>query len=266
MTVFDAIVLGIVQALTEFLPVSSTGHLILASKAMGLAKSEALDAFEVVVQSASVLAVIWYYRRKLLQIVQGLLRRDSDAVQLTLALFAGFLPSAVVGLTFGKLIKQKLFGVGPVAGALIVGGIAMIVLERVLRRRPPVSFTADTLPAPSTGLKIGFFQCCALWPGTSRSMSTIFGGRICGLSAARAAEFSFLLSIPTLLGATAHDLLKHGSALATGLGAAPMAAGWLTAFVVSLGVIHAFLGFVRHYSLEVFGWYRILIGIAVLLW
>ncbi len=265
MTLFESAVLGIVEGLTEFLPVSSTGHLILAGHILGLEESNAVQAFDVIIQSGAVLAVIWHYRQVLADLAKGLKKGSSEAINTLLSLFLAFCPAAVVGLLFHKKIKAVLFGVTPVAIALVVGGIIMILVERRLRATASreFRFTADRTPGPVVSFQIGLFQCLALWPGVSRSMATILGGRLCGLNAPKAAEFSFLLSIPTLLAAGALDTYKHGSEILQTVGPLPIVVGMLTSFVVSLVVIRIFLEFLRSYSLEVFGWYRIAAGILV---
>ncbi|MBS1983623.1 MAG: undecaprenyl-diphosphate phosphatase [Bdellovibrionales bacterium] len=264
MTIFESLILGVVEGLTEYLPVSSTGHLILASQVLKLEDNEATKAFEIVIQSGAILAVVWLYRAKLISMIQGAFRGQAEAVRQILALFLAFLPAAVIGLALHKKIKEHLFGTGPVVGALIVGGVAMIAIERYLRRRPTqFRFMASASPSAGTAVKIGFFQCFAMWPGTSRSMATILGGRLCGLNASQAAEFSFLLAIPTLMAATAFDLFKHGHEITSAIGPAQLVVGLLASFIVALVVVRFFLEFLRSYSLEVFGWYRILAGVLV---
>lgn len=254
---FSALVLGFVQGLTEFLPVSSTGHLILASHWLGLGDDDASKAFNVVVQGGTVLAVIWNYRYLLIEKTQPLVRGDRAAWRFWLMLFVAFLPAAVLGLLTHKTIKAKLFGLEPVMWALLVGGIVMIVLERFYKNRPtePVSDWSNF--GFRRALGVGLVQCFALWPGTSRSMSTILGGRLMGLGGVQAAEFSFLLSIPTLTAATLFDLYKSWSLFAEAHMWGELAVGFLTAYVVALVVIRAFLGFLKKRGLEPFGWYRI---------
>lgn len=264
MNLWESVALGTVEGLTEFLPVSSTGHLILASHALKIEQNEATQAFEVIIQAAAVLAVIWNYRATLGQLLTGVRRGQAEAYRRVWAIALAFLPAAVIGLLTHKKIKALLFGVTPVVAALVVGGLAMIFIERRLRRPSNVvRFGADRDPTPPQALKIGFFQCLALWPGTSRSMVTILGGRITGLDARKAAEFSFLLSIPTLLAAASLDLWKHGAEIGTLLGWDILAAGFVSSFVVSLLVIRAFLAFLRFYSLEAFGWYRVAAGLLI---
>jgi undecaprenyl-diphosphatase len=260
---FEAALLGIVEGLTEFLPVSSTGHLILTNRLLGLdASSELHNAFDVIIQSGAIFAVIWHFRKLLSEHIKGFFSNDTRSRQLFVSLALAFLPAAVVGLLFHKAIKSQLFGVGPVIGALIVGGIAMILIERWLRRRTG----QHALPSSRQALVVGLCQCLSMWPGTSRSMTTILGGRITGLSAAAAAEFSFLLAIPTLLAASALDLYKSAPTLAANPDfLSYLAVGMLVSFVTALFVIRGFIGFLKKYSLEVFGWYRIALGILIYL-
>jgi len=264
MTPLEALLLGILEGLTEFLPVSSTGHLILLGAQLGH-DDEAAKTLEVVIQLGAVLAVIVYYRGLLLRMLRGALARDPAMLRLTAALGIAFFPAALLGFLFHKLIKARLFGPVPVAIALIVGGVAMIALEMVTRRRqPPASGELADL-TPKRALLIGIAQCGALWPGMSRSMTTILGGQLVGLKTSTAAEFSFLLSIPVLGAATVFDLVKNGDALLKAPGGlAALAAGMAGAFVVSLGVISVFLRYLKRWGLTPFGVYRILLGIVVL--
>jgi len=264
MPLWMAVVLGIVEGLTEYLPVSSTGHLILVSHALGL-HDEATKTFEVVIQSGAVLAVLVHYRVLLGKRASGLFRRDPDSMRLLYALIAAFIPTAIAGLLLRKAIKRHLFGPIPVAAALIAGGLLMLVIERVLakRGRKPIERLEEV--DAKRGFLIGVAQCVSLWPGASRAMCTIVGGQLCGLSTATAAEFSFLLALPVLGAATALDLYKGGKALvATGSAKAALATGFVVSFVVAWLVIGLFLRFLRRRGLEVFGWYRILLGGVVL--
>ncbi|WP_438014800.1 undecaprenyl-diphosphate phosphatase [Sorangium sp. So ce315] len=262
---FDAVLLGVLEGLTEFLPVSSTGHLILLGVWLGH-ESEAAKTLDIVIQLGAVLAVVVYFRERLAGTVRGILRRDPDSLRLALALAVGFLPAALVGLLFHKAIKAHLFGPGPVAAALIAGGVLMVAVEAVRRRQPDQGaprLEDVTLPRAAA---IGFAQCFALWPGASRSMTTIVGGQLSGLSTAAAAEFSFLLAIPTLGAATIFDLAKNGRALLEAPGGpAALGVGLAVSFVVALLVIAVFLRYLKRYGLAPFGWYRIALG-AVVLW
>lgn len=263
MDMISAAVLGFVEGLTEFLPVSSTGHLILASRWLGLAESEAEKAFSVVIQGGAILAVVWNYRELLWRKTRPLLRRDRAAWRFWFLLLAAFLPAAVIGLALHQKIKAHLFGVEPVLAALLIGGVLMIVVERLVKRRPPRELDDWSELSFGKAVGVGFFQCLAMWPGTSRSMSTILGARLLGLTNVQAAEFSFLLAIPTLLAATVFDLYKSWSEFAALNMWGPLVVGFLTSYVVALVVIRVFLGFLRHYGLEPFGWYRIALALVL---
>jgi undecaprenyl-diphosphatase len=269
MPVQIAILLGIVEGLTEYLPVSSTGHLILAGHWLGLNDDDpATSSFEVVVQFGAILAVVAHYRALLTQRLAGLLAGDAASFRLLGALGAAFAPAAVVGLVFRKAIKAHLFGPLPVAVALIVGGIAMIVIERVLRaRRQKTEQAADSIDDVTLGraFAIGVAQCFSLFPGASRSMCTILGGELAGLSTATSAEFSFLLALPVLTAAAALEAYKGREALAEHVGGVSMIVGLVVSFGVTWAVIASFLKYLRKHGLEPFGWYRIALG-ALVFW
>ena len=249
--------LGIVEGLTEFLPISSTGHLIIAGKLLDISNDDFHKAFDVIIQSGAMLAVIFFYRRKLFDIIRKTLRgKPKEFLRIVVA----FTPAAVIGLLLHKVIKAYLFGVTPVIIALILGGIALIICEKKL---PHYSRMTRELSYRDAFI-IGLFQCLAMWPGTSRSMATILGGRLVGLSAKDAAEFSFLLAIPTLLAAGLYDFISTDLHIFTeGNNLNLLAVGTLVSFVVALLVIKWFLKFLAKYDLSAFGWYRILVGIAV---
>jgi undecaprenyl-diphosphatase len=262
-----AILLGIVEGLTEYLPVSSTGHLVLFGHWLGLSDDDPSGkAFEIVVQLGAILAVLVHYRALLGERLQGLLSRDARSLQLLTALAIAFAPAAVAGLLLRKTIKAHLQTPLPVAAALIAGGIVMIAVERWLRRRPKQTEDAGLeAVTPARALAIGFGQCFSLWPGTSRSMSTIVAGQLVGLSTATAAEFSFLLALPTLGAATIYEGYKSRAVLATGVGAVSMVAGLVVSFFVAWAVIASFLKYLKAHGLEPFGWYRVVLG-ALVFW
>lgn len=262
MSLFVAIVLGIVEGLTEFLPVSSTGHLILVSHFLG-STDDGGKAFDIVVQLGAILAVVVHYRTLFARRLRGLLVRDPAALGLFGALFVAFVPAAVVGLLLGKLIKAHLFGPLPVAAGLAIGGVVMIVVERVRKARGVVGVTGTEQVTLKRALLIGLGQCFSLWPGMSRSMSTIVAGQLSGLSTQTAAEFSFLLSVPTLGAATVYEVIKSRQALVDGVGAQPIAAGLLASFVVAWLVIAGFLKYLERRGLEPFGYYRIALSLVV---
>jgi undecaprenyl-diphosphatase len=265
MSWFDALLLGVIEGLTEFLPVSSTGHLILLGAWLGH-DGEASKTLDVVIQLGAVLAVVVYFRARLAETLRGVLRREPHSLRLALALVLAFLPSAVVGLLFHKAIKARLFGPGPVAVALIAGGVLMIAVEAYRKRQRALGLDRLEDVTPPRAVSIGLWQCASLWPGASRSMSTIVGGQLSGLSTAAAAEFSFLLAIPTLGAATLFDLAKNGHAiLDTPGGASALVVGLVVSFVVALLVIAVFLRYLKRFGLAPFGWYRIALGVVVLL-
>jgi undecaprenyl-diphosphatase len=273
MNLFQAAILGAVEGLTEFLPVSSTGHLILAAHAMGLVGGE-MNAFEVVIQAGALLAVVWLYRDRVLSLFTGLAQPGSRGRALLAKLIVAFLPAALVGLATHKWIKAHLFGPRPVAIALIAGGLLILVVARWMRERdrtPGVKprFGLDDLPL-SAAFLIGIAQCFSLWPGTSRAMATILAALVLGATPVAAAEFSFLLALPTLGMATLFDLVQHHEELtgpAIG-GPGPLVVGLVVSAIVAAIAIRGFLRYVTRRGLEPFGWYRIALGTLViaLLW
>jgi undecaprenyl-diphosphatase len=257
-----AIVLGLVEGLTEFLPVSSTGHLVLMSHWLG-SSDEGAKSFDIVIQLGAILAVVVHYRALLLERLRGLLARDERAVRLFGALVVAFIPAALVGLVLGKTIKRLLFGPLPVAAALFVGGVVMIVLERFRRSHHVSGETGVEQVTWRRALLIGVGQCFSLWPGMSRSMSTIVAGQLSGLSTPTAAEFSFLLSIPTLGAATVYEGFKSRHELMHGVGGLELAVGLVVSFVVAWVVIAAFIRYLGKRGLAPFGWYRIALAVLV---
>lgn len=260
-----AALLGVVEGLTEYLPVSSTGHLILAGHFLGAA-GEATKSFDIVIQLGAILAVAVYYRRLLAERVAGLLRRDPVAVNLAIALAVAFVPTAVAGLLLRKTVKALLFGPIPVAAALIAGGVVMIVVERARSRSDAPRLEGLEHVTPRRALLIGLGQCVSLWPGSSRSMCTILAGQFVNLSTATAAEFSFLLALPTLGAATLYEMLKARHELLAPEHRTELAIGTVVSFVVAWAVIAGFLKYLRKHGLEPFGYYRIALGALVLLW
>jgi undecaprenyl-diphosphatase len=284
MPLYIAILLGIVEGLTEYLPVSSTGHLVLAGHLLGLNDDDpATSSFEIVVQLGAILAVVAHYRTLLAEKIRGLMTRDAASVQLLTALVVAFVPAAVTGLLLRKTIKAHLFGPIPVAAALVIGGVVMIAVERWLAHRNRGSHLRldarhgvdsggsgglggeDGLErvTPKRALAIGLGQCLSLWPGASRSMCTILAGQLVGLSTATAAEFSFLLALPTLGAATLFEAYKARADLASHVGGASIAVGLGVSFFVAWAVIATFLRYLRSRGLEPFGWYRIAAGLVV---
>jgi undecaprenyl-diphosphatase len=254
----DAILLGVVEGLTELLPVSSTGHLILLGDLLGH-EGEGAKALDVVIQLGAVVAVGVYFRERIASTFRGLAGRDGDALRLLGALMAAFVPTAVVGLLLHKTVKAHLFGPVPVAGALLVGGVLMIAVERwKAGHDEDVGVEHVTV---QRGFYIGLCQCLSLWPGSSRSMTTIVGAKLLGLDTKTAAEFSFLLALPTLGAATVYDFYKNGDAiLAMPSGAQILAIGLVVSFLVTWLVVALFLRYVGRVGLAPFGVYRVLLA------
>ena len=264
MPLLIAVVLGIVEGLTEYLPVSSTGHLVLAAHLLGLNDDDpANQAFEIVVQLGAILAVVAHYHALLGERLRGLFARDPKALQLLTAIAIAFAPAAVIGLAFRKVIKAHLLRPLPVAAALILGGIVMIVVERVRARRHARGLDGLEHVTPKRALAIGLGQCFSLWPGTSRAMCTIVAGELTGLTPATAAEFSFLLALPTLGAATIFEGLKSRDILVSSIGGPSLIVGLVVSFAVAWAVIATFLKYLRTRGLEPFGYYRIVLGIVV---
>jgi len=264
---YDALLLGVLEGLTEFIPVSSTGHLILLSSLLATdsaANETAHKTLDVAIQFGAVLAVILYYRTKLWALARGVVARDPLALRLLASLAIAFVPSALVGLALHDFIDRVLFGNVPVALALVVGGALMIGVERARAKSTKVLDDDLAAVTPRRALAIGLAQCFSLWPGASRSMTSIVGGQLVGLSTRAAAEFSFLLSIPTLGAAAVYKLYKGGAVLfRTPGGPEALAIGLVVAFVVSLIVIAAFMKFLGKVGLAPFGWYRVALGLVV---
>jgi undecaprenyl-diphosphatase len=261
-----AFLLGIVEGVTEYLPVSSTGHLRVVGHWLGLPDDDpATKAFEIVIQLGALLAVVVHYRVLLAERLRGLIERDPEALRLAGGIAIAFAPTAAAGLLFQHWIKEHLFGLRPVAIALIVGGVVMIVVERWRAHRGVKGDQSLAQVSAGRALWIGLGQCLSLCPGMSRAMCTIVAGQLTGLSTGTAAEFSFLLALPTLGAATLYEGYKDRHALASGVGGISMAAGLAVSFFVAWAVIATFLQYLRRRGLEPFGWYRIAFG-AVVLW
>jgi len=257
-TLISALILGIVEGLTEFLPVSSTGHLILVGDLLGF-NSEKGKLFEIVIQSGAILAVCWEYRAKIFSVLRGL-PREEKAQRFAINLVIAFIPLAVLGLLFGKALKAHLFNPVSVALAFIIGAFVILWAER--REHTIRIYDVDDLTWLDA-LKLGLAQAFALIPGTSRSGATIIGGLFIGLSRKAATEFSFFLAIPTLFAATAYDLYKHRDVLSAA-DFDMIAVGFLAAFVSAFAAVHGLLRFIVNHDFTLFAYYRIVFGVAVL--
>ncbi|AFK53867.1 MAG: undecaprenyl-diphosphate phosphatase [Tistrella sp.] len=254
----DALVLGIVEGLTEFVPVSSTGHQIVVADLLNFRGDFAI-AFNVIIQLGAILAVVWEYRGKIVHVVAGL-PSDREAQRFTRNLLIAFFPAVILGLLFADIIQEYLFNPITVATALVIGGLIILWAEK---RDHRVRANSTEEMRWSDALKIGLCQCLALIPGTSRSGSTIMGGLIFGMSRKAATEFSFFLAIPTMIGATVYMFLKHGSTLLAGdLGV--LAIGFVTSFIFAMIAVRGLLKFIGQHSYAVFAWYRIAFGLFIL--
>lgn len=258
MTVLQSLILGLVEGLTEYLPVSSTGHLIITQHLLGIGKSSAMDAFEICVQGGAILAVLGLYRRRVTEMLQGLLGHNPAGLRLLINMVVGFLPAAVIGLICATLIKHYLFNAATVCISWAIGGIVILLWVRS-RKHSGKGFDGTPLEELSWkgALGIGFMQCIAMIPGTSRSLMTMLGGLCVGLSVPAAVEFSFLLGLITLGAATAHDALKHGSEMMTEIGWAPLLAGTVMAWASAIVAVKWMVGYLNRHSLAIFGWYRL---------
>lgn len=255
---FKALILGIVEGLTEFLPISSTGHLILAGDLLDF-NDEKGKVFTIVIQLGAILAVCWEYRAKIGQVIAGI-GANSAANRFVLNLFIAFLPAAILGLLFINTIKFYLFHPLPVAMALIIGGLLILWAER---REHVIDVEQVDDMDWKHALKIGLAQCLALIPGTSRSGATIIGGLLFGLSRKAAAEFSFFLAIPIMFAATFYDVYKHYEILEFhdfGM----FAVGFVAAFFSALLAVRGLMRFISNHDFTVFAWYRIAFGIIIL--
>lgn len=268
MTALDAILLGLVEGITEYLPVSSTGHLIVVQRLLGIGMGEekqVADAFAICIQAGAIVAVLGLYYKRVLQMARGLVGRDPVGTRLVIAMVCGFLPAAVIGLTFNDWIKSHLFGLWPVVIAWIVGGIGILVVCRIRNRSEAERKAGLDLAAITwkMALFIGILQCVAMWPGTSRSLMTIMAGVLAGLTLRSAVEFSFLLGVLTLGAATAKDGLDSGALMLEHFGATNLVLGFVFAFVSAAFAVKWMVGYLNRHGMEIFGYYRIAAGVVV---
>lgn len=254
-----ALLLGIVEGLTEFLPVSSTGHLIVVGSLLGYTDEQS-KVFKIVIQLAAILAVCWDYRGRIGQVVEGLAIRDPAQGRFVGHILVAFLPAAVLGVMFHGVIKTYLFNPLTVAGALIVGGLMILYIEK--RAYHPRIQSMDGMTW-QTALKLGFAQALSMFPGVSRAGATIMGGLVFGLSRKAATEFSFFLAIPTMLAATVYDLYKNWQLLSLEHDLPVFAVGFVASFIAAMLTVKALLRFVSNHTFVVFAWYRIAFGLVV---
>lgn len=273
MSLNQAIILGAIEGFTEYLPVSSTGHLLVAGRFMNIGSTpttspvasvkEALDAYTICIQIGAILAVLGLYFRRVRQMWRGLLGKDAPGRRLLLNVVAGFVPAGVIGLLFNGTIKTYLFGTWPVIVAWLVGGLAILVVcwRNKAKKRPADSGQSIEELCWRMALVIGFAQCIAMWPGVSRSLVTIVGGLLIGLSVPAAVEFSFLLGLVTLGAATGYDLLKHGQLMLQTFDALTLAVGIAVAFVAAILSVKWMVSYLHRHGLVLFGYYRV--GLAL---
>jgi len=257
-TAFQAIILGVVEGLTEFLPISSTGHQIIVADLIGFGGERAM-AFNIIIQLAAILAVVWEFRSKILEVVFGL-GSQPKARRFTGNLLLAFMPAVVLGVLFADLIHEYLFNPITVATALVIGGVIMLWAER---RQHTVAVDHVDDMRWTHALKIGFVQCLAMIPGTSRSGSTIIGGLLFGLSRKAATEFSFFLAMPTMVGAAVYSGYKYRH-LFEPSDLPVFAIGFVTSFIFAMIAVRALLKFIANHSYAAFAWYRIVFGLLIL--
>ncbi|MBZ9688871.1 undecaprenyl-diphosphate phosphatase [Clostridium estertheticum] len=258
--VLKAIIIAIVEGVTEFIPISSTGHMIIVGNMINF-KGAFANSFEVVIQLGAILAIIVLYWNKIWSSVVEFFKAKPSGIKFWTNIIVAFLPAAVFGFLLKDKIEEYLFNPGTVALALVVGGILMIIIENKFRHLDKTKSIEKITIKQS--FKIGLFQCFALWPGMSRSASTIMGGWICGVSTVAATEFSFFLAIPTMVGATALTLFKSGMNFSSGE-IITLVIGFVTAFLVALIVVEKFVSYLKKKPMKVFAIYRIIVGIALL--
>lgn len=267
LTVLSAIVLGLVEGLTEYLPVSSTGHLLVTNELMGLNVSDEaerlLDTYAIGIQAGAILAVFVVYRERVKQMIDGLLGRSEEGRQILIALVVSFVPTALIAVVLFEAFREYIFGPIPIAAAWIVGGVAILALTRI-GFFDRIGSELGTITVKQAAL-IGVLQTAAVWPGTSRSLVTIIAGILVGLNLRSAVEYSFLLGLVTLSAATAYAGLKDGSELVAEFGVVTPLIGLVVAFVSAVLAVQWMVSWLNDKGFDVFGWYRIAAGIALLL-
>ena len=267
LTAAKALILGIVEGVTEYLPISSTGHLLVTQKLLGVgdtdATKDAADTYAITIQAGAILAVVVLYYARLKSMASGLVGRDENGRRVLVALAIAFVPAAVVGVALENAIKNHLFGVGPVIAAWIVGGIVILYAARYFRERPAGTSRLEDMTVRAA-VVIGIAQVLALWPGTSRSLVTILAALALGFSMPAALEFSFLLGLATLTAATAFEALKHGSELIDTYGWLNPLIGFVAAFVSAVLAVRWLVGYLNKHGLELFGWYRLVVAALAL--
>jgi len=267
---WQAAIMGVVEGVTEYLPVSSTGHLILTERLLGIEDSSASKAYAVVIQGGAIMAVLGLYAARVKSAVRGVLGHDPVGKALAVNLIAAFVPTAVIGLLFSKFVKAHFFGMAPIAFAWFAGGAVILVLSwrkpdsesRLPRLDNSTGFELEELPMKAA-MMIGFAQAIALWPGTSRSLVTILAGVMVGMKLRAAVEFSFLLGVITLAAATLHDAVGEREALASEIGISSILIGVIVSWIAAMIAIKWLVGYLNKHGLEVFGYYRVAISLII---
>ena len=282
---WQAFILGVIEGITEYLPISSTGHLLVAQHLMGIGtatatEKAAADTFAICIQGGAILAVLGIYLKRVVQMLRGVIGQDSEGLKLAVMLVAGFLPAAVIGLALNDKIEEKLFGMWPVIVAWIVGGVMILATAWWRKRNPAAGHGKELFEMTwKMALVIGLLQCVAMWPGTSRSLMTIVGGLLVGLSIRAAVEYSFLLGVLTLTAATAkkavwkvdvsgvseqYDVWLGGTKLMwDSYGPLPLVVGIVAAAVSAAIAVKWLVSYLQSHGLSVFGWYRIALGVII---
>ncbi len=269
MDAWQAALLGLIEGLTEYLPVSSTAHLILGQRAMGIPESAASNAYAICIQAGAILAVLGLYRRNVRQIFSGWLGKvgvgggDQAGFSLGLCILIAFLPAAFFGFLFDDWIEHKLFGLWPIVGAWFVGGVAILVVGWRRKQRAAGSAKKISDMTWQMALAIGLIQCLAMWPGTSRSLVTIVGGVLVGLELAAALEFSFLLGVLTLCAATVYKAKDAGPIMIEEYGWMPMIVGSLAAWLSAVAAVKWMVAYLQKHGMAIFGYYRIVLALGV---
>ena len=279
MTISQAAILGVVEGITEYLPVSSTGHLLLAERIMGIGggafssaedeqrTKDAIEAYTICIQAGAIIAVLGLYFRRVGQMLAGIGGRDRVGRRISINVIVAFLPAALIGVLFNSQIKALLFGPWPVVVAWFVGGVLILAVHWWSKRRPAAVLAGLSLEQASwrMALLIGLAQCLAMWPGVSRSLVTIVGGVLAGMSLPAAVEFSFLLGVLTLGAATAYDALKHGQVMLETFTLTSLAVGLISAFFAAVVAIRWMVSYLNKHGLAIFGYYRVALAMVVAL-
>ncbi|MBK1813625.1 undecaprenyl-diphosphate phosphatase [Clostridium sp. YIM B02505] len=265
--IFKAIIIAIVEGITEFIPVSSTGHMIIVGELINFKDSEFIKMFEIVIQLGAILAVVVLYWNKIWTMIKSFFKFEQKGIKFWLVIIVGTIPAVIFGLALDDIIDKYLFSYKTVAVGFIVGGILLILIENNFRKKTRRLKYSNNLNIEEItygqAIKVGLFQCLAMWPGMSRSASTIMGGWISGLSTPLAAEFSFFLAIPAMIGASGLKLRKFDYSTITNTEVISLVLGFIVAFIVALVVIDGFIAFLKKKPMRVFAIYRIFAGVVL---